>query len=777
MRTTTIRVAAVAVLAAMQLWSCGDDGGPGFGNQPPTVWLSSAPPEGSVSRYTVHLYWGGWDPDGEVAFYEYVITDNETGVFDPADTVSTPGDYKWQRVNVNDSTFTFSADLIPDSTVVNFGGSHQPEEFRRSHTFFIRSVDREGMRSVKPVYRSFTARTLSPTVFVDIPIASGLNAAEVPPITTFHWTARDYVGSLVEVTEPDSVRHILVPTSRFNLDWNATLAYIRNNPAAPEWSQWTYYGLPGDSGKFWTSPPLDFGRYYFAVQAKDEAGAVSPVFDLDHNLRRVSVGPRTTGPILRVLNQFIGVVQTAVADTPPVILDLPAGVPLVFEFWGDAESYGGIVSGYRYGWDILDLNDSEQWEIDYTPFVGERAKSPSRSFFFGSHSIFIEVIDNSGFKSRVEVRVNIVPFSMERDLLLVDDWLEGNSCFSQNNGTVPCDAEQDAFWTYVLNSAKGFNPNTDVFELGTGGRQALPIQVLAKYKNLIWLALGNDSGRGGSYLDVLITFIDPDGPPASGKTSPNLVALYMAAGGHVLLAGNQIMTLAINHAVFPGVAVLYPIIFRYELDGDQDGSYGGDNVVGEHGVGEDSFAYDECCLNVLDLSYHQNPNQMRRVGFANQRCGVNLIRDRNRARDGLRTALPRDVTTGGGFPQLDLRPEVSDSLKFLSINGMIVDMYNPIYFSNLTPCGSPNGGVAEINPPRSCLQPIYGNGCTNTSSLLYNTTVAFWTTQRADRVADVAGAVAARSAVWGFSPVFFNPDQVKTAMQIILHDEWRLPRN
>jgi hypothetical protein len=30
--------------------------------------------------------------------------------------------------------------------------------------------------------------------------------------------------------------------------------------------------------------------------------------------------------------------------------------------------------------------------------------------------------------------------------------------------------------------------------------------------------------------------------------------------------------------------------------------------------------------------------------------------------------------------------------------------------------------------------------------------------------------------VWGFSPVFFQPDQVKAALQIILHDEWRIPR-
>jgi hypothetical protein len=31
--------------------------------------------------------------------------------------------------------------------------------------------------------------------------------------------------------------------------------------------------------------------------------------------------------------------------------------------------------------------------------------------------------------------------------------------------------------------------------------------------------------------------------------------------------------------------------------------------------------------------------------------------------------------------------------------------------------------------------------------------------------------------VWGFEPVFFNPSQVKQALNIILFDEWELPRS
>ncbi len=772
-----IQCVAVGMFLALQLCGCGDEGGPGLDNQPPTVWLSSAPPEGSVSAYTIHLYWGGWDPDGEVAFYEYVVTNNETGVFDPADTTSTAGDYKWNRVYSHDSTFVFSADLIPDSTAIDFGGSHTPEEFRRSHTFFIRAVDEEGMRSARPAYRSFTSRTLSPTVFVNIPTRSRLNAAEVPPITTFRWTATDYVDNIAQIQDPDSVRHILVPLNKFNDAhdrWVAALDYIRENPDAEEWSEWEWYSAPGDSGRFWTSRALDWGSYYFAAQAVDEAGAVSPVFDLDWNLRRILVGPRTSGPILTVCNQFIGCQRTASPNTPPTIIDLPAGVAMTFEFWADAESYGGLVSGYRYGWDILDLNDDEQWEIDYTPFVGERAQSPPRTFFFGTHSFFIEVIDNSGFKSRVEVRVNIVPFTMESDLLLVDDWLEGFESFQATGGITPSDAEHDSFWEYVLGTVKGFNPNVDVFELNVGGRNDLPIQVLAKYKNIIWIATGSPSGEAGAFLDQMITFPDPEGGASGGKISPNLVALYMAAGGHIMLAGNQIMTMVINPPVM-GTLNLFPIIFRYELTGDQDGTYTTPpNEVGIVGVGEASFAYDECCLNVLDLTYLQNQNQVRQqTSTGGQRCPVNLIRDNSRSRDGMRQAVPIDVATGDGFPQMDLRPEVSNPGLFYANTGLVVDIYNPEYFATMTPCG----GVTETIPYRDCFQPIYGNGCDNTSSLIYNAPVAFWTRQFETRIADAPGAIGARSVVWGFHAVYFNPDQVRDAIGVIVHDEWQLERN
>ncbi|MCH7549624.1 MAG: hypothetical protein IH969_08855, partial [Candidatus Krumholzibacteriota bacterium] len=408
---------AVGAIASLAFLGCttSEPGGVHVQNQPPRVWQASAPPEGSTDKYTIHLFWGGWDPDGEIAYYEFSITDNGDGPFNPADTV---GSDKWNRVSANDSVFTFSADELVDTNTTN-----TVSVFTRSHTFFVRSVDEEGLPSREPAYRSFTALTLSPRVNVDIPRKNALNPALLPAIATYRWTATDFVSDLLTTQEPESVQWALTDTRLLEEDWQATIDFLRKVPSAlqryediklqngeivdgaadsdAQWSPWTYYRAPEDTGKFWTTPPVDVGPYVFAIRAKDEAGAVTPVLDEDENVRRVRVSTRSTGPTFTVVNEFLGSVITSVCNTPIVILDVPAGVPLEFEWFATAESYGGIVSGYRYGWDISDLNDASQWETDFTPFTSARASAPTRVFFNGTHVFSVEVVDNSGFCSRI----------------------------------------------------------------------------------------------------------------------------------------------------------------------------------------------------------------------------------------------------------------------------------------------------------------------------------------------------------------------------------------
>ena len=771
---------AVAVMAALGVaHGCTSQfSGTTTDNRRPTVWLSAAPPEGSTSGYTIQFYWGGFDPDGEVSHYEYVITNNKTGVFDPADTTGTD---KWRRVFANESTFVVSADLLADSSTTDFE-TLRPVEFERPHTFFIRAVDEMGLASV-PEYRSFTSTTLSPTVDILVPRGLGLTPAAIPPIATFRWVAKDAVDGTIQSQDPDSVRWVLVPTSKFDNDFDATIDYVRRHPDAPEWFPWTRYRTGTNEGKSWTSHPLVSGEaYIFAVQAMDEAGAVNPVFDEKRNLRRIRASARLAGPTLWASNRYLGTIRSAQKDPLPIIIDLPAGLDMSFCWRADASSYGGIVAGYRYGWDIIDLNDDEQWDVSYTPFPNGQQPtitvcSPNRKFFFGSHSFHVEVIDNNGFKSRVSVVVNIINFTMERNLLVVDDWFEGtpqNTGFAQTRGAVPSDGEHDAFWLDMVSSVADFDPAIDFVQIGgSRGVPELPITKLASYKSVIWSANASYTGIQFSHLADLVRFIDPNKPVTTGKVLPNNVALFMAAGGRVLLCGEQVMTSVIGGG-FGGKAIVYPLIFRYELGGDQDGRYDGEgNNVGKYGVGENSFAYAECCLNVIDIAYIDSPNSVRKppnqpspVG-----CPVNLLREHRGVNDGIRSCTPVDVTHK--FPRLDLRPEVSTAGRFYAEQtlGLNSDLYNPRYFHRDTACKR----TAEIVPRRDCFKPIYILRCRNLDSVVFGAPIAFWTTVF-DRPIGSSHTVPARSAVFGFHPVFFEPAQVRKAMQIILHDEWKLPR-
>jgi hypothetical protein len=742
----------IAILVAFG-YGCSEDLGVKKENKPPTVWLSSAPPEGTTSKYTIELFWFGWDPDGEIRYYEYCITDNDLGFFDPADTT---GPDKWHKVFTTDSLFTFTADQVADSS--DIGDTMGPINFVRTHTFLIRAVDEEGLASVEPAYRSFTAWTLSPIIDVRIPTYNGFNPALVPPISKFTWDAKDYLDNVRVSMEPDSVRWILVPRLQDDLDWQATLKYIRQNPNAPEWSEWVDYRAPLEAGKSWTTPPLDFGGYMFAVQAKDEAGAVTPVFDERRNVRRIQVSRRTTGPLLTVRNQYFGIFKSTTESIGLIFVDMPANVPIVFEWSANASSYGGVVPGYRYGWDINDLNNPEQWAVDWTPFTSSTAESAPQVWYFGTHTFHVEAIDNSGYISRFGIKINIVPFTMERDLLVIDDFYENptTSGWAKTRGAMPSDAEHDAFWTNTLINVDGFVPEIDIVEVSLD--KPLPIVKLAQYKNVIWDAYGGYSLLSGSYpsLHSFIRFIPENATvPVIGRIQPNLVALFMAAGGHVMLCGYQPMTMVM---IIPSKR--FPFIFQYELLGDQDGNY---NDQIDSPVGRNSFAYREMCVDVLDITYTNW--DLLRISRENG-CGVTHNRFVDPIGEGLRECLPIDLN----FPPLTLRPEVGGSGKVYApeLSGLNDELYNPPYFR----CGQLDLG------PRDCFEPIYGHGCIKQSSAIYMAPNSFWTSTFAHVVprVDAGVGVAARSTCWGFEPAYMDTTQAREALEYIIFGEWQLPR-
>ncbi len=724
-------------------------------NDPPSVWLSAAPPEGSTGTYTVKLFWGGWDPDGQISHYEYLITDNKTGVYDPADLANGT----WYPVVGNDSTFTFSADELQDTLT-----TQQVSVFTRSHTFFVRAVDNQGLKSAKPAYRSFTSRTLSPEVNVTTPIKNQLNPADLPPIATYRWLATDYVDDKNSIQEPDSVQWALVSTTPYGNSYEQTIAYLRTKASAKDWHPWSFYRAPGDSGKSWTTPPQEYGNYIFAIRAKDEAGAVTPVLDEDKNVRRIRVSKRTVGPNFTLSNDYLGSLQTTSCKTPVSIIDIPAGVPMTFTLSADASSYGGTVAGYRYGWDIADLNDPDQWEIDYTPFLTKFQTTPQRAFFFGTHTFSAEVIDNSGFCSRIEVKVNIVQFTLERNLLIVDDYDEKQFAGWNDpvgRGVQPSDAEHDAFWLDMVKNLDGFDPARDVITASYS--TDVPLSKLASYKSIVWNAYSDIGANNSSVYPALLKYIIYRPKTQSGnggtKVSPNLLSLAMAAGAHVMVTGRQPVQNVLPHPVPSNLR--FPVIFLYDMAGQSQTPPAASSTIGDQ-----TFAYKDLCLETLDLALLPSNKARNNQSY----CNINNLRRFNPVtspqEDTMRGATPIDL----GFPTLTLRPEAAGPGKYYepSEQGLAAEVYNPQYFGDYCAQAPKN--------PRPCFTPIYGLECFDTLEKTYHQPIAFWTSVYANVVAEVPGAIAARSCVFGFPPVFINPDEFRPAMEHVMFDEWQLPR-
>ncbi|HEU4930261.1 MAG TPA: hypothetical protein VFU38_10575 [Candidatus Krumholzibacteria bacterium] len=244
-----------------------------------------------------------------------------------------------------------------------------------------------------------------PTFFeVTSPLFFPLTPSDVPPLWTYEWQV------VLNGADPADARYVLLSTSNFGDSYQVALAYLNSTENAPEWSAWAPYVAVGTS---WTSPAMAYGNYVFAVQGRDQQGTAE-LIDIGRNARFIKIAPRDTGPLLSVDGELINLIVTSVTSTPVTEVHLPAGYPVMFCWTAEAEFYGGVVTGYRYGWDIADPDDDAQWEMEFTPFSAPQICSAPTTAPSGIHMFYIEVIDNSGYKSRVPILLDTTPGTSTR---------------------------------------------------------------------------------------------------------------------------------------------------------------------------------------------------------------------------------------------------------------------------------------------------------------------------------------------------------------------------
>ncbi len=239
-------------------------------------------------------------------------------------------------------------------------------------------------------------------------------------------------------------------------------------------------------------------------------------------------------------DRTLGSGSVAGTNLRPEPVLVPQGVPHTF-LWEAESAFDWMTAvQYRYGWDVQNLDDDDDWQYGWNPWLKQ---SFSRSFNSGVHVLYIEARDAAGMVTRVRIELEMVPFQMDRDLLLVDDWRLGDY---DPYRTVPSESEHDEFWSGICSRAPGFDPGMDIFPADElyntqQGDDPLPLEVLLRYKHVIWTySIGLESIWKNTIRFNPLGNENPLSPPFPVSWpvfKPNTLALYLAGGGSSLTCG------------------------------------------------------------------------------------------------------------------------------------------------------------------------------------------------------------------------------------------------
>ncbi|UCF06362.1 MAG: hypothetical protein JSV33_04845 [bacterium] len=747
----TILVSALSIFCGLiLLLGCSEDlyvGTPDK-NEAPEIWLSSGPIERDTTGYQVHFYWSGWDPDGEISHFEFVVvdaTDLNYG-FNPEDTT---GSDKWYRTVVHDSLFRVTADEYAGNDTIN---ANVYSRFNRAHTFFIRAIDLEGKPSI-PARRSFTAWTFAPEAHINRPVSGG-GLQVLSRVITFGWDARDPIDSPANSQDPDSIRYLwsqVVDTEGVYSDTFDIVRDLNRNPWRYEerenWSNWIWYRAEGDSGRvtiLGDDEILEINkRHIFAVQAKDEAGAVTQIFERDGNLRMFIVS-KQAGPLLLITEPFLGGFRFLGTNLRDEKRDLPPGIPLNFRWRADASSYGGEIKSYRYGWDVDEVTNPEAWDVLPSPYI---TSAPERKLYIGVHRFSVEVMDNAGTLTRGTVEINVVPFTMEKNLLWVDDFYSLNTDIEDKSH--PPEYEHDAFWEDICDQATDWTTE-DIYDCQANNLTPPDITLIGQYKNIIWtFSSANDAWR-------TIVYFTPESRIGQGsQLTVNYLSLFLAKGGHLWTLGRSERGGGLA-AILAQNAQNFPMNLRCEITGNSEGCEGDTSGV-------NCMAYKDYCITMLD--------KVKGVFRTDEGMPTREVDFRDAMAYAYKDTLDPVTNEYPGLPDsLELADEVTElDIYYFNPNHApggftYVEVYDPFYWMDLN--------FVDSQP---CFHPMYRMRARSTRSAIDLQTVALWLTKYEDVEPDVKSGiqVAARSVHFGFPLWFFDRTDVNRIARIVFN-EWQI---
>jgi hypothetical protein len=587
-----------------------------------------------------------------------------------------------------------------------------------------------------------------PFVIIDTPAPPSNPSATVTlgRVIVFGW----HSGLVVE---PHFVRWLCMQVVDTMGNYNPTFDIVRDLNQHPfryesRWTRWVPYKNPhGRTTTVGDDDSLALRRaYIFAVQAKDRSNRVTTVFTRGKNVRQFIVSS-TAVPLLRITEPFLGTKMFLGMNLRAEGATLPTGLEMNFSWRADASVYGGRVVGYRYGWDVSDINDKHEWEVRFSI---ENTSAPPIAFQSGVHTLYVEAIDNSGAITLGKIEISLIQFTMERNLLWVDDFPSQN--FTQVDYAIPTEMEHDAFWLGFCAEATGFDASRDVYDAYYSYNGTPPeLSLIAKYKNIIWTY--SSSPEYGAWDDVIR--FTPESMVGAGSTPQlNYLPFFLAKGGHLLTEGRSERSGGLAAALLPNAQV-FPTSLKCDITGPS-ADCGGDQS------GVNSMPYRDYCVSVIDKivgTIRSDPDMpMRQVR------NYDVLTSARKSNDAVAGSL-------SGLPDtLALWQEVTKAGRYFDPAApspypggfTLVEVYDPAYWMA-------RDGLTS----QPCFHPLYRMKTKNIASALNNTALALCLTRYENIIPDAPSGVAAKSFHFGTELWYFNPQQVNRIMDVIF-GEWQI---
>jgi hypothetical protein len=365
------------LVCTVTLWLAGcseDKGAPVPNIEPETTITSSIPISGGSVANHVEFFWSGGDIDGIVTEWQWILDTYPRSIGEYGGiTPVTPSadDPRWLSNGKRASLLlVVSADTLRADPRGDIGDG----TFDRWHTFWVRAVDNEGGADQSPASRTFRAFTKAPEMRLLSPVEIG-QVPLLPVSFVMNWFGADDIGNTGDFQDPKEVRWTLQQVQLDGNDVPVGFPDILFDLDENEWSPWFAWNAADSTGQeavFLDRLPQGAvdTPFLFAVQGRDDAGAVTPQFDLDTPEQNnaavflltnsIPVGPSLTvhasiDTLMVGEWDFVGssaTMQTAMVTGGAVSVS-----------WDVMETshYGANPGEYRYGWNISDPDNDDLW--------------------------------------------------------------------------------------------------------------------------------------------------------------------------------------------------------------------------------------------------------------------------------------------------------------------------------------------------------------------------------------------------------------------------------